>query len=102
MVHYHSFLRLTVAQRTAIDYNPIFVARPDRLSIIGRIVADLGNTHWYCSPGCTRWISFAMVSLRSSQNRRKGWTGVVIQKKPVVPGLPGSCSFYPTKRDLKR
>jgi len=28
--------------------------------------------------------------------------GVVIQKKPDVPGLPGSCSFYPTIRDLKR
>jgi len=28
--------------------------------------------------------------------------GVVIQKKPDVPGFPGSRSFYPTIRDLKR
>jgi len=27
---------------------------------------------------------------------------VVIQKKPDVPGLPGSCSFYPSIRDLER
>src|SRR2546427_8237751 len=69
MVHYYSLLRPTAAQRTAIDNTVSFMARPLRLSIVGCVFADLGNTHWECGTGYTWWASFAMVSPPNSQSR---------------------------------
>src|SRR5438128_11775183 len=69
MVHYYSLLRPTAAQRTAIDNTVLFMARPLRLSNVGCVFADLGNTHWVCGTGYTWWASFAMVSPPNSQSR---------------------------------
>ena len=43
------------------------------------------------------------VHLRAAPRElRNAGAGVVIQKRPDVPGFPGSFSFYPTIRDLER
>src|SRR5436853_456600 len=66
LVHEHSFLFSTVAQRTATDDPIVLLAWVARVSFAGRISADLGHTHRRCSTCYSCRVSSAIVSLPNS------------------------------------
>src|SRR6266516_4722327 len=66
LVHYHSFLCLTIAQRAATDDPIVLLAWVARLSFAGRLSADLGQTHRRCSTCYSCRVSSAIVSLPNS------------------------------------
>src|SRR5207247_10106323 len=63
LVHYHSFLCPTVAQRTATDDPIVLLAWVARLSFADRSSADdLGHTHRRCTTRYSSSVSSAIVA----------------------------------------
>ena len=63
LVHYHSFLCPTIAQRAATGDPFVLMGRPTRLPGVGCIFADLGDTHRWCSTCYACRVSSTVVSL---------------------------------------
>src|SRR5947199_19115 len=74
LVHYHSFLCLTIAQRAATDDPFVLMGRPTRLPSVGCIFADLGHTHRWCSTCYACRVSSPIVSLPNFLCSVNCWT----------------------------